>query len=122
MLQPYYSSISQIPIALFFYLGSKTILFYHKNDSFHSHFNHCGSADPQDSNLNQWLSSRKYAVEFTSGKVWTPNEILRNFQLSACTANQPAFWATFENMACLALGIWLHMLIFKFYPISHEKK
>ena len=78
-------------LAYFLDLGPKTILFHHKNASFHSHFNHCGSADPQDSNLNQWLGSRKYAVEFTSGKMWTLNEILISFHHSACTAQLACF-------------------------------
>ena len=79
-------SKTKFQLAYFLDLGPKTILFHPQNASFLSHCIHCGSADPQDSNLNQWLISRKYAIEFTSGKMCTLNEILRNFHLSACTA------------------------------------
>lgn len=60
----------RIQLAYFLDLGPKTpktpktILFHPQNAISHSHCNYYGSADPQDSDLNQWLSSRKYAVEF----------------------------------------------------------
>ena len=47
----------KIQLAYFSDLGLKTILLYPTNASFHSHFNHCCSADPQNSNLNQWLGT-----------------------------------------------------------------
>ena len=53
--------LHEIWLIFFLDFGPKTLHFNLKNASFHSHFNHCGSADPQESNLNQWLLSQKYA-------------------------------------------------------------
>lgn len=35
---------------------------------FGSYFNHCGIGNPQDINLNIWISKQKYAIESTGGK------------------------------------------------------
>ena len=99
MWQSYY--ISQISMGLFFYLGPKTILFHPKNVVF---ILILIIVVVRTLKTQIWTnSSRKYAVEFTSGKMWTLNEILRNFHHSACTAQS----------ACFLGCIW------KLWPVWH---